>query len=83
MVNLLVNLDRDRNKVITTMMIRQFYDHTYCVRAHSITWGFGKSCTIVHGITSEPENQTCSIDIFSFRCNLKGRLTFETQLCGG
>ena len=55
---------------------------TYIVfDAHSLNWGFGKSCTIVPGITSEPDNAcylTYSTDIFvdlqSFGCNFKATL---------
>ena len=53
----------------------------------SLIWGFGESCTIVHGITSEPENVSsnvlCSIfvDLKPFGCNFKGSL-FDPQFEG-
>ena len=36
-------------------MIRLLDDHTIVFDMRSLVWGFGESCTIVHGIHSEPE----------------------------
>ena len=33
----------------------------------SLIWGFGESCTIVHGITSEPENALSNVVYWYFR----------------
>ena len=67
------------HKVITTMMIRSLDDSTYCARStFLLIWGFGESCTIVHGITSEPEIVLRNNVLYwHFRQTPTGRPQFE------
>ena len=45
-----------QNKVITTMAIGRLTTAHIVLGLRSHIWSFGDSCTIVHGITSQPEN---------------------------
>ena len=52
----LIRHEYTKKKVVTTLVIRPFDDHTDCARYVLTHSGFGESCTIVHCITSQPAN---------------------------
>ena len=69
------------DKDITTTVIMPLDDRTYCtvLDLRSLVWGFGESCTIFHGITSQPANVFSYVPNSHFHRSPTGWLNFEMR----